>query len=125
MLRTLIPVVTSGLLVWPVAPSRADLVLVSEGAAKATLVTPDTPTEAEALAAERLQHYIAEMTGVSLPLAKEAAAREGACLFIGNTADGSALRPQLSAKQPPAEASLVSVQQDQACLVGKIGRAHV
>lgn len=109
---------TVGLLAGPILAGRAEFVLVSSGVAKATLVTPDASTEAEALAAERLQYYLGQMTGVTLPLLRESAAPEGACLFIGGTQAGAAVRQQMQAKWPPAEASLVSVQPDRAFLVG-------
>jgi len=116
--RFWIKVGTVGLLAGPIWPSRAEFVLVSGGVARATLVMPDAPTAAEALAAERLQYYVGKMTGVTLPLVKESAAGEGAGFFIGNTRAGAALRQALQARRPPAEASLLSVQRDRVGLVG-------
>ncbi len=46
-----------------------DLVLVSDGEARMTITYAEGPTDKELAAAKRLQHFLAKMTGVSLPIA--------------------------------------------------------
>lgn len=111
-------VATLSVLAWCAVGARADFAIVGGGVAKATLVTPDNPTEAEALAAERLQYYIGRMTGVKLPIVRESAAPKGSLLFIGNTNAGSAFLKKLKEKQPPEEASLVAGTRNRAYVVG-------
>ncbi len=46
-----------------------DLVLVSDGQARMTIAYAEGPTDKELAAAKRLQHFLARITGVSLPIA--------------------------------------------------------
>ena len=98
--------------------ARADLTLVKAGQACAAIVTPDSPSQAEHLAAERLQFYVEKMSGAKLPVVREADAAGGTNVFVGATKAGSGVSQKLQAKRPPEEASLVSVTQDGAYIIG-------
>ena len=59
------------------------ITLVDKGRARATIVTPDTPSEAEALAAERLQYYLGRISGATVKVVPEAESPVGNKVFVG------------------------------------------
>jgi len=100
------------------AVPAAAVTLVDKGQARATIVTPDAPSEAEALAAERLQYYLREISGATLKVVPEAEAPAGNKVFVGRTQAGTRVREELAVRQPPAEASLTVVAEDAVFIVG-------
>ena len=100
------------------ANAAGAVTLVSGGTPQAAIVTPDSPSEAESLAAERLQHYVRTITGAGLEIVPEAKAPNGTKVFVGRTKAGAAVRADLEAQQPPDESSVVKVTSDAVFLVG-------
>ncbi len=86
MTRTCLRWIIAALCLAPL-PSVADVTLVREGAAVATIVIPDTPLESESFAARELQTYVEKMSGALLPMLAEAERPEGAVVTIGATRD--------------------------------------
>ena len=67
-------------------PPRAmakDTVVADKGKSSYRIVTPDQPTPAEAYAALELQAHLAEVSGVTLPIASEAKRGSGPGFYVG------------------------------------------
>lgn len=62
-----------------------DIVLLKDGSALCTIVIPTDPPEAVLLAAEELQYHFYEMTGVSVPIARESDVIVGLPVSLGET----------------------------------------
>lgn len=103
-----------------------DVTLVQDGVPRATIVTPRQPVAEENFAAQRLQHYIARMSGAELPIVAEDTASDGPAVYVGRTHASAAVQQRLEARRPPAEASLVSVAGETVHIVGAdpIGVLH-
>ncbi|HUS79633.1 MAG TPA: hypothetical protein VM283_00110, partial [Armatimonadota bacterium] len=54
------------------APVVAEVSLVADGRSDYEIVIPASPTGVVALAAQELQHFVEQSTGVQLPIVKEA-----------------------------------------------------
>jgi hypothetical protein len=105
----------------------ADAVLVQDGKAVASIVTPDTATAGELFGAERLRYYLGEMTGAQLPVVNEAVAPAlGVRVYVGRTRAAASALAALSARQAPPEASLISVTETAVILAGtdEAGTTH-
>ena len=85
--------------------AEAQVTLVADGRAWATIVVPDEPLPVVEYAAKELQYHVAKATGVSLAIVseKEAAGREGGRVLVGPCAatreaniDPDALQPEQS-----------------------------
>lgn len=97
----------------------ADVTLVQDGKATATIVTSDQPTAAEQFAAERLGYYLGQMTGAQLAVAKETAApATGARVYVGQTRAAAPVLAALKTRKAPAEASLISATGTAVTLAG-------
>ncbi len=67
------------------APSRAEVSLVQDGAAVATIVVADAPSEQARQAAEALQRYVEQISGAKLTIAGESAAVDGPRILVGQS----------------------------------------
>ena len=102
-----------------VTGALADVTLVQDGTAIASIVTPDQPTAAEEFAAGRLRYYLGELTGAQLPVVKEAATpATGARVYVGKTRAAAPVLAALAARQAPAEASLIAAADASVTLAG-------
>ena len=63
----------------------ADLVLVSGGQPRATILLSEKPTAASQLAAFELQHYIGKISGARLPIVREPAQVKGPTILVGES----------------------------------------
>ncbi len=73
--------------------ASADLVLASAGHSAYAIVVPDAPSPVEQYAAQELQHFLREMSGVTLPVVAESGyASPG--LFLGATRRGRQVVPR-------------------------------
>jgi hypothetical protein len=100
--------------------AAADVTLVRDGVAVASVVIPDQPTAVEQFAATRLCFYLKEMTGVQLPVVRETAAPAGgARVYVGATAAAAPLLSAIKARQAPAEASVISATGSSVTLAGR------
>ena len=80
------------------APALADeIVLVSGGEPRATIVVQADAKPTVLAAAEDLRHYVRRLTGVDLPLSNDGTVVEGAGLYIG------VCEPSLDEDPPAAE----------------------
>ena len=112
-------------------PARAGLVVARDSTAGAVVVLPDHPTVEEALAAERLQFYVQEITGVRLEVIREpqlltSRPAPPARIHIGSTRAASHVLESLEERNAPAEASLVAADGDTTFVTGidPIGTLH-
>ncbi len=79
---------------------------------------PDEPSQAEQLAAERLQYYIKQMSGARLAVATEGEAPAGTKVYVGRTRASADITKRLKNYNAPEEASVVSVNDRAVHIVG-------
>lgn len=75
---------------------ETEIDFIKDGKSEYSIVCPENPTENETFAAEELQYFVEEATGVKLPIVKESdELSEGKYLFVGATkaADTKQVKP--------------------------------
>lgn len=117
----MIAAIVTGLLCLSAA---ADVILVQDGRAIATIVLPNQASEAERVSAEDIQWHVLKMSGTMLPIVGETNRPEGPCIDIGATANGLAWRRKLKNRDDlNDEAIVIEVTDDYAVLVGRTDQA--
>jgi len=63
----------------------ATLTIIKDGASDYHIIVPDDPRPAHEYAAKELQHFLAEMSGVTLPIGRESQAAKAPAFLLGPT----------------------------------------
>jgi hypothetical protein len=84
-----------------------DLVLISEGEARMTITYAEDPTDKERTAAKRLEHFLARMTGVSLPIETVSDAPAGAGRILLGPAAAQTVGIDIAQSYPGGERVIV------------------
>lgn len=101
--------------------ARADITLVSDGGARAILVTADHPTRVVRYAAEEMVHHVGIATGVILEVRTESEAKTGALpqIYLG---DSRAVHEAgIDVERLAAEAFVLRVKNDAVFIAGNDG----
>ncbi len=120
MIRSRALSVCAGLFLWATMSAAEPLELAGTDAPY-RIVLPSRPDPIETFAAEELQRYLAEMTGQTLPVAREDDGGEGPALFVGATGAGQAVAPD--PRHPQDDAYAIRTDGENVVLAGCRPRA--
>lgn len=99
------------------APVEAEVVIVADGEAQATVVIPDSPTPVVTYAAEEFQYHVRRATGARLDIVKESEAREdGPYVYIGPCR--ATIEAGIDAAELPPNGFVLRASEDRFFLVG-------
>ncbi|MEW6359496.1 MAG: DUF4838 domain-containing protein [Planctomycetota bacterium] len=103
-------------------PAMADLILVEDGAARAAIVIPDSPSPTERFAAEETQKYVERMSGAKLPIVSDAQKPAGAVISVGKT---KLARFPVPSEMPAPDPYIIKTDADTLILLGKGDRGTI
>lgn len=78
-------------------------IIVSDGQAKATIVTGENPSKVESLAAQELQDYFLKISGAKVAIKTDNSDIEGNCILIGRTRFTPASKVRITPTDPGRE----------------------
>lgn len=103
----------------------AELTLVANGEARATIVVPPNPSAGHQFAAQELADHVRLATGAELPVVEEGSRTEGSPIYVGDTAAGRRRADGPEWEALPADSFEVHIAANGVILHGRNPLAHL